>query len=83
MVDRRTKGSTEQTVGWIFLALGFLSWSGSLLVDRGFIHGAFQGAAIVAMLLAAGCFGASIRSARETGADDDSEFWLPSRDGDR
>ncbi|WP_201467179.1 hypothetical protein [Janibacter melonis] len=65
--------------GLTFIAFGALTFVGSLVVDSGFVHGAFQGATVALMVGGAYLLGRRLWS---SDADPDEDgMWLPSRDG--
>lgn len=65
--------------GLTLITLGALTFGGSVVVDSGFVHGAFQGATVVLMVAGAYLVGRRLWSSG-AGPDDD-DMWLPSRDG--
>lgn len=68
--------SFQMGSGFISLVLGFASFWVSRMIDGGFWHGFFQGAAIALLLVSAYLFGRSMWA-----RDKEDREWLPSQDG--
>lgn len=65
--------------GITFILLGFVSAGLSRLIDGGFVHGMFQGAALSLFLVGSFLVGRSIWGRKGLGEPTDQ--WLPRRDG--
>ena len=69
------------TAGLSAIAVGFVTFWLSRVVDSGFVHGFFQGATLALMVAGAYLVGAAVWHRRSRGQVEDDRHWLPSRDG--